>query len=230
MDWSGAKPGDRCLDICCGSGDLALLLAATATSTGQVQAAHRVVGGCCWSATTQSSQVHLQVEALDFAPEMLDYARHRSAEQQRPGAEVSWVLGDALQLPFDSSSFDAVTMGYGLRNVADASAALREVRRVLKPGCKAAILDFNNSENPLVRTAQGLALDNIVVPAASQYGLRQEYAYLKTSIARFATGEVCLVGAAHSCYVLTHGQCCLQAKSRYGSLAAWASALPDTMS
>lgn len=130
----------------------------------------------------------MQVEALDFAPEMLDYARQRSAQRQASGADVSWVLGDALQLPFDSNSFDAVTMGYGLRNVADASAALQEVRRVLKPGCKAAILDFNNSENPLVRTAQSLALDNVVVPAASQYGLREEYAYLKTSISRFPTG------------------------------------------
>ena len=132
---------------------------------------------------------HAQVTALDFAPEMLSYARSRAGGEQKQGsAEVSWTLGDALQLPFEGYSFDAVTMGYGLRNVADVAAALRELRRVLRPGCKAAVLDFNNSENPLVRGAQGLALDAVVVPAAAQYGLRDEYAYLRPSIARFPTG------------------------------------------
>jgi SAM-dependent methyltransferase len=66
----------------------------------------------------------------------------------------SWVQGDALRLPFPDADFDAATVGYGLRNVADIPAALRELRRVLRPGATVAALDFNNSENPLVDAVQ----------------------------------------------------------------------------
>jgi SAM-dependent methyltransferase len=65
-----------------------------------------------------------------------------------------WVQGDALQLPFEAAEFDAATMGYGLRNVADIRKALSELHRVLKPGGSAAVLDFNNSSDPLVDNAQ----------------------------------------------------------------------------
>jgi demethylmenaquinone methyltransferase/2-methoxy-6-polyprenyl-1,4-benzoquinol methylase len=69
-------------------------------------------------------------------------------------AKVSWVQGDALELPFDAASFDAATMGYGLRNVADIPRALAELHRVLVPGAKCAVLDFNNSSQPLVDSLQ----------------------------------------------------------------------------
>ena len=105
VQWSGAAPGQVALDVCCGSGDLALLLAAAVGPTGSVT-------------------------GLDFSGGMLEDAKRRAAAAAAAGggaglAPLRWVQGDALQLPFEPASFDAVTMGYGLRNVADIPRALR---------------------------------------------------------------------------------------------------------
>lgn len=128
---------------------------------------------------------------MDFAPEMLQYAEQRSGRELRPGhAPIDWIEGDALSLPFDNSVFDAATMGYGLRNVDNIPRALRELHRVLRPGCHAAVLDFNNNANPVISGVQGFMLDNVVVPAATKYGLQDEYAYLRPSIQRFPSGGV----------------------------------------
>lgn len=165
VQWSKAKRGDCLLDVCCGSGDLAHLLALEAGGTGKVT-------------------------AVDFAPEMLDYARarHRSlSAASGPMARIEWLEGDALSLPCHNEQFDAATMGYGLRNVKSIPQALRELHRVVKPGGRVAILDFNRS-NDVVSWIQGLALNNIVLPAADSYGLSSEYAYLQPSIQRFLTG------------------------------------------
>ena len=90
---------------------------------------------------------------------MLEDAAQRQQQQQqqqrtKPLAPLKWVQGDALNLPFSNGHFDAVTMGYGLRNVADIPKALRELHRVLRPGGKAAVLDFNNSSQPVVDAVQ----------------------------------------------------------------------------
>ncbi|KAH9627205.1 hypothetical protein KSS87_020751 [Heliosperma pusillum] len=80
-------------------------------------------------------------------------------------------------------------MGYGLRNVQDRKRALQEIFRVLKPGCRASILDFNKSTEPISSLVQEWALDNVVVPIATGYGLADEYKYLKSSIQGFLTGK-----------------------------------------
>lgn len=166
VSWSGAKQGDNVLDICCGSGDVAFLLKSKVRPTGTV------VG-------------------LDFAQEQLDVAaeREHQAAFSNSGVSIDWRLGDALALPFEDGTFDAVTMAYGLRNVASVPLALEQIRNVLKPGSRASVLDFNRSENESILGFQGWMLDNLVVPVASQFGMQDEYAYLKTSIARFPTGR-----------------------------------------
>ena len=103
----------------------------------------------------------MQVTGLDFAAEMLADAERRQgafpcATTQRR-AQVHWLQGDALELPFEDASFGAATMGYGLRNVSDIPLALRELARVLRPGGRAAVLDFNHSIDPAVDAFQARA-------------------------------------------------------------------------
>lgn len=162
VKWANPRPGDMGLDICCGSGDLAILLAK------QIGKSGKVIG-------------------LDFAPSQLAIARQRSAERY-PYLSLDWVEGDALNLPFKDNYFDCVTMGYGLRNVTDIPRTLAEIHRVLKPGAKAAILDFHRPSDPLLIAFQQWYLQNIVVPAAKNFGLTDEYAYINPSLERFPTG------------------------------------------
>lgn len=163
VDWSGAKPGMNVLDVCCGSGDLALLLA-------------RQVG------------LQGQVTGADFAVAQLAIAAQRSAAKGYT-SRTSWVEADALQLPFEAEQFDALTMGYGLRNLVDIPQGLRELQRVLQPGAKAAVLDFHRPSSEWVEQFQQWYLDTVVVPAAERRGLTEEYAYIGPSVDRFPMGH-----------------------------------------
>jgi demethylmenaquinone methyltransferase/2-methoxy-6-polyprenyl-1,4-benzoquinol methylase len=165
VKWTGVKKGDRAIDVCCGSGDLALRLADAVGPSGEV------VG-------------------LDFAAAQLKVAATKETEHPAGYnlSPISWQQGDALALPHPDASFDGATIGYGLRNVSDIPRALAELRRVLKPGGKAAVVDFNNSTNAAVNQVQGFILDTVVVPAADALGVAAEYRYLKPSIERYPTG------------------------------------------
>ncbi|NEQ99970.1 MAG: bifunctional demethylmenaquinone methyltransferase/2-methoxy-6-polyprenyl-1,4-benzoquinol methylase UbiE [Cyanothece sp. SIO2G6] len=160
--WSRPFLGATCLDVCCGSGDLTRLLAQAVGTTGHVT-------------------------GLDFAAAQLERAKQITAVKvgDKP---ISWVEGDALNLPFEDNSFDAVTMGYGLRNVVDIQGALRELLRVLKPRCTVAILDFHRPYNSTMHGFQTWCLNQVVVPLASQFGLAAEYAYILPSLERFPQG------------------------------------------
>ncbi|KAH7658902.1 demethylmenaquinone methyltransferase / 2-methoxy-6-polyprenyl-1,4-benzoquinol methylase protein [Dioscorea alata] len=171
VTWSGfvcvnrAKKGDSVLDLCCGSGDLTFLLS-------------HYVG------------LHGQVSALDFSSDQLSIASSRQELNWKACYDnIKWIEGDALDLPFSSSSFDAITMGYGLRNLVDRKKAMQEIFRVLKPGSRASILDFNKSTSAIATMFQVWMMDNVVVPVASTYGLADEYRYLRDSINDFLTGK-----------------------------------------
>ncbi len=158
--WSKADEGMHCLDVCCGSGDLALLLARQVKQNGRVTGA-------------------------DFATQQLAIAAQKEPHLQD---RLTWVEADALSLPFADSSFDAATMAYGLRNLTDIPKGLKELRRVLKPGATAAVLDFHSPTNPLVIQFQKWYLETIVVPAAERLGMKEEYAYIGPSVDRFPPG------------------------------------------
>ncbi|WP_036477806.1 bifunctional demethylmenaquinone methyltransferase/2-methoxy-6-polyprenyl-1,4-benzoquinol methylase UbiE [Myxosarcina sp. GI1] len=162
VKWSEASPGDTALDICCGSGDLTLKLAKQVSKSG------RAIG-------------------IDFAGEQLAIAKQRQA-YYCPRLPVTWIQGDALDLPFEADYFDCATIGYGLRNVTDIPLCLKELYRVLKPEAKAAILDFHLPSQAYMRAFQQWYLQNIVVPTAKDLGMSKEYAYINPSIERFPTG------------------------------------------
>ncbi|MGA7936174.1 MAG: bifunctional demethylmenaquinone methyltransferase/2-methoxy-6-polyprenyl-1,4-benzoquinol methylase UbiE [Kovacikia sp.] len=163
IKWSGVKPGDTCLDLCCGSGDLAQMLAERVGSEGKVF-------------------------GVDFSPEQLKVASQRVRDRHLV-LPITWVEADALNLPFPDNQFDGATMGYGLRNVTDIPRSLKELYRVLKPGAKAAILDFHRPSNPQVRAFQQWYLTAIVVPLARQFDLTEEYAYISPSLDKFPLGR-----------------------------------------
>ncbi|CAA7408541.1 unnamed protein product [Spirodela intermedia] len=165
VSWSGAKKGDRVLDLCCGSGDLAFLLSERVGPEGEVT-------------------------GLDFSSKQLLIA---SSRQNLSGKachrNITWVEGDALNLSFPACYFDAITIGYGLRNLVDKRKAMEEMFRVLKPGARISVLDFNKSTSAFTTIFQEYMIDNVVVPVAGSYGLSEDYAYLKSSIQEFLTGQ-----------------------------------------
>lgn len=163
VKWSKPDAGDIALDICCGSGDLAIMLAEKVGKTG------KVIG-------------------LDFAVEQLAVAAQKQAEKC-PHLSIDWLEGDALNLPMKSNYFDCATMGYGLRNVTNIPLALQQLHRVLKPQAQAAILDFHRPSQSYLRSFQEWYLENIVVPGAKRLNMTEEYAYIAPSLERFPTGE-----------------------------------------
>lgn len=161
------KPGERFVDLCCGTGDLALLLASAVRPGGTV------VG-------------------LDAAAAPLAVAKSRAAVQ--PWLQVSWLQGDALATGLPEGWADGATMAYGLRNLADPAAGLQELRRILRPNGRAVVLDFNrpgpgDPQAERITAFQRAYLRQIVVPVASLAGLNEHYAYLEASLQQFPTGQ-----------------------------------------
>ncbi|KAH7835238.1 hypothetical protein Vadar_024300 [Vaccinium darrowii] len=165
VSWSGAKEGNNVLDLCCGSGDLAFLLSEKVGPNG------KVIG-------------------LDFSKEQLSVASSRQHSRSKACFNnIEWVEGNTLELPFSDCYFDAITMGYGLRNVINFHKAMEEMYRVLKPSSQVSILDFNKSTDTFSASFQEWMIDNVVVTVANGYGFAEEYKYLKSSIQEFLTGK-----------------------------------------
>ena len=122
-----------------------------------------------------------RVTGLDFSERMLDRARRKSTQ-------VEWVHGDLLALPFSDGSFDSATVGFGVRNVDDLALALRELRRVLRPGGRLAILEITQPRGPL-RPFYALWFDRIVPLLGKALPGGDAYTYLPASVKRFPTAE-----------------------------------------
>jgi len=148
------RPGDRVLDACCGTGDLAV-------------AAQRGGAGI--------------VVGLDFAERMLDVARRKEPA-------IEWVRGDVLALPFDDGSFDAATVGFGVRNVDDLEAGLRELRRVLRQGGRLGILEITTPRGVLAPFYR-LWFDRVIPVLGKVLPGGDAYTYLPASVRRFPVPE-----------------------------------------
>jgi demethylmenaquinone methyltransferase/2-methoxy-6-polyprenyl-1,4-benzoquinol methylase len=146
-------PGDRVLDACCGTGDLALAA---------LKAGGRVTG-------------------VDFSERMLERARAKSEA-------IEWVCADALALPLADASFEAATVGFGVRNLDDLERGLRELRRVLVPGGRLAILEITRPRGPL-RPFYRLWFDGLVPLAGKLLPGGSAYTYLPASVRRFPEAE-----------------------------------------
>jgi demethylmenaquinone methyltransferase/2-methoxy-6-polyprenyl-1,4-benzoquinol methylase len=146
----------RLLDLCCGTGDLCFLAEGMGTK---------------------------HITGLDFTLPMLAVARRRKLSSS---SQSGFAQADALRLPFPDAAFDAITVGYGLRNIADPKAALGEMRRVLAPGGRAVVLDFGKPDNALVAALyQGFL--HTMMPAVGWifHGDPDTYLYIPESLKRF---------------------------------------------
>lgn len=153
------KPGQVGLDICCGTGDLLIGL------SGQVGGTGRALG-------------------LDFAPGMLDMARRRAPARRLP--QIVLLCADAEALPVGDGVIDAVTIAFGLRNVAHPEQALGEFRRVLRPGGRLVILEFGRPRSRWLRGVYDLYSQTIIPRLGGWLSGRPDaYQYLHDSIRKW---------------------------------------------
>jgi demethylmenaquinone methyltransferase / 2-methoxy-6-polyprenyl-1,4-benzoquinol methylase len=157
-----------------------------------VQPGFRVLDACCGTGdlAIAAEREGGIVTGLDFSGEMLARARRKSAT-------IEWVQGDLLALPHPDESFDAATVGFGVRNVADLPAALAELRRVLRPGGRLAILEITQPRGAL-KPFFSLWFDRVVPLLGRVVPGGKAYTYLPASVRRFPGAEelVVLIEAA----------------------------------
>lgn len=157
------RPGDRVIDACCGTGDLAV-------------AARNAGAG--------------EVVGVDFSERMLERARRKA-----PGVE--FLRADALALPFEDGSFESAVVGFGVRNLEDLEAGLKELRRVLRPGGRVGILEITTPRGPLALFYR-LWFDRIVPLLGRVLPGGEAYTYLPASVRRFPDPEA-LAGLLRDC-------------------------------
>jgi demethylmenaquinone methyltransferase/2-methoxy-6-polyprenyl-1,4-benzoquinol methylase len=155
-----ARPDARILDICCGTGDLLLAL---------------------------DRQCRTPVLGSDFCHPMLVAAREKVA---RRGARAGLFEADALRLPLRDASLDLITVAFGFRNLANYRAGLAEMRRVLRPGGMAAILEFSQPPNPVFAALYHFYSRRVLpLIGGALSGSRDAYTYLPESVRKFPSAE-----------------------------------------
>ncbi len=163
MDWLAPRPGQRLLDVAGGTGDVAFRFLKRAPDATAV--------------------------VCDMTEPMLIEGRKR-AEAESMAGRLDWVVGDAMALPFPSSSFDVYTISFGIRNVTRIPDALSEAFRVLKPGGRLMVLEFSRIPNDMLQWVYDRYSFN-VIPVMGQIvaGDRDSYQYLVESIRKFPDQE-----------------------------------------
>jgi len=158
-DLAQPRPGGRVLDVATGTGDLAFELA------GRVAPRGEVVG-------------------IDFSEQMLEVARGKAAARALP-AQVGFEWGNAMELDYPDDSFDAATVGFGVRNFADLDRGLGELARVVRPGGRVVILEATSPQRPPLSSFFSLWFDRVVPILGRVAGDADAYTYLPNSVRRF---------------------------------------------
>ncbi|MBM4113730.1 MAG: ubiquinone/menaquinone biosynthesis methyltransferase [Phycisphaerae bacterium] len=158
---AGEVAGRRVLDAACGTGDLSFAFASAGAA---------------------------EVVGVDFCEPMLEIARAKSP--RRPAsiaARVRFETGDATALSHERGSFDIVSIAFGIRNVSDPRLALREFRRVLRPGGRVVVLEFDEPRNPILRALSRLYTRRIMPRTAALIARDRSgaYRYLPRSVETF---------------------------------------------
>lgn len=149
------------LDLCTGTGDLAL-------------------------AYDRAAKKQIKITAADFCPEMLAIGEQKG-NKANVNDHIEWVQADANNLPFESDTYQLVTAAFGLRNVSDTDQGLREMTRVCQPGGKVAVLEFTTPRRQPLRGIYGWYFRNIL-PKIGQLLMRNNsaaYEYLPQSVGQF---------------------------------------------
>jgi demethylmenaquinone methyltransferase/2-methoxy-6-polyprenyl-1,4-benzoquinol methylase len=157
---TGLTAGGRALDVACGTGDLSLEL------QGMVGPGGYVVGS-------------------DFSERMLELARAKGCTRAMRYGAPTFEWGDALQLSYDDASFDAVTVGFGLRNFADLDRGIAEMARVLRPGGTLVVLEITRPRRAPLSSFFSLWFDRVVPLLGRLTGEGEAYSYLPESVRQF---------------------------------------------
>ena len=159
MDWLVPQSHQKLLDVAGGTGDIAFRFLKRAT--------------------------HAEVTILDLTADMLAEGQKR-AEAQKLDGQLTWTVGDAMDLPFEDNSFDVYTISFGIRNVMDPQVALEEAYRVLKPGGRLMVLEFSHIPNEGLQWAYDRYSFNVIPNMGKLIANdRDSYQYLVESIRRF---------------------------------------------
>ncbi|SEG33472.1 demethylmenaquinone methyltransferase / 2-methoxy-6-polyprenyl-1,4-benzoquinol methylase [Thalassococcus halodurans] len=166
MDWLAPRPGQKLLDVAGGTGDISFRF------------------------LKRAGRGHATV--LDLTEPMLTEGRKR-AEAASMADSLDWVVGDAMALPFEDNTFDVYTISFGIRNVTVPQQALNEAYRVLRPGGRLMVLEFNQIPNEMMQKVYDLYSFNII-PRMGQLiaGDKDSYQYLVESIRQFPDQETFL--------------------------------------